>query len=116
MELDVSLIKTCSFLYLYQLVVTNPHACSPGCDIAGQAVSCLRRSEDLLKQHMKGIEQGSGSACENLNRIKDSAQDLNQQLVRWANKSTSHLWLSLCVLNLPQGIGFQNLNDCCYKR
>ena len=63
-------------------VFIHPFACFVGYDDAEEAVSCLKRSEELLLQHTKGVDQGSESAWENLSRIKDSAQDLNQQLVR----------------------------------
>ncbi|XP_012695046.1 HAUS augmin-like complex subunit 8 [Clupea harengus] len=66
----------------HELPVKNLHLEDNREQFLEEAVSCLKRSEELLLQHTKGVDQGSESAWENLSRIKDSAQDLNQQLVR----------------------------------
>ncbi|KAL2090290.1 hypothetical protein ACEWY4_014978 [Coilia grayii] len=47
-----------------------------------EAVSSLKTSEELLQQHARGSEQESLAACENLSKIKEFGQDLNQQVVR----------------------------------
>ncbi|XP_062412300.1 HAUS augmin-like complex subunit 8 isoform X2 [Sardina pilchardus] len=66
----------------HELPVKNLHMEDNREEFLEKTVSCLKRSEELLQQHMNVMEQGCESACESLNRIKSYTLDLNQQLIR----------------------------------
>ncbi|KAG5275828.1 hypothetical protein AALO_G00125010 [Alosa alosa] len=92
----------------HELPVKNLHMEDNREEFLEKTESCLKRSEELLQQHMNVMEQGSESACENLNRIKNSALDLNQQLIR-GGSDLQELSSLVSQLTVESFLGKENL-------